>query len=187
MSSPPCARSCGSSRCGRGGGSPSGRANAVVRNGASASAVTTQGEIVVAKFLPRNGPSGWDSQLNVARGPIIEQAIAENIICRFADRHAAAQVGRGADECAEFEFKIETLRRAEAWRAVRVFALAVRPRHGEIADPHGGGTAVIGDRQIFVVRRQRIIRAKQPSGIGGVEDRSKEVGEITEDDRYPHL
>ena len=29
-----------------------------LRNGASASAVTTQGETVVAKFLPRNGPSG---------------------------------------------------------------------------------------------------------------------------------
>ena len=33
-----------------------------VRNGASASAVTTQGETVVAKFLARNGPSGCASQ-----------------------------------------------------------------------------------------------------------------------------
>jgi hypothetical protein len=126
-------------------------------------------------------------RLNVACGPIIEQAIAKNIICRFADRHAAAQVGRGADECTEFEFKIQTLRRAEAWRAVRAFALAVRSRHGEIADTHRGGTAVIGDRQIFVVWRQGIIGPKQPSGIGGVEDRSKEVGEIAKYDRHPHF
>jgi len=30
-----------------------------MRNGASASGVTTQQEMVLAKFFDRNGPSGW--------------------------------------------------------------------------------------------------------------------------------
>ena len=39
------------------------------RNGASASGVTTQGEIVVAKFFERKGPSGWYSQACTSRAP----------------------------------------------------------------------------------------------------------------------
>ena len=38
-----------------------GRAYAPARNGASASMVTTQGEMLVAKLLARNGPRGWYS------------------------------------------------------------------------------------------------------------------------------
>src|SRR5689334_724428 len=44
-----------------GSGSPGGRGGGEQRNGASASAVTTHGEIELAKFLARNGPSGCDS------------------------------------------------------------------------------------------------------------------------------
>ena len=46
---------------------PRGRANAGVRNGSSASSVTTQGPTVVAKLFARNGPSGWYSQLCMSR------------------------------------------------------------------------------------------------------------------------
>jgi hypothetical protein len=46
---------------GSGDGSPASRARAGARNGLSASSVTIHGEIVVAKFLARNGPSGWYS------------------------------------------------------------------------------------------------------------------------------
>ena len=42
-------------------------AAAAMRNGASASGVTTHGEIVVAKFFARNGPSGWYSQAWMSR------------------------------------------------------------------------------------------------------------------------
>ncbi len=38
-----------------------------MRNGASASGVMIQGEIVVQKFLARNGPSGWYSQAWMSR------------------------------------------------------------------------------------------------------------------------
>ncbi len=46
---------------------PGGLANAGARNGSSASSVTTHGEIVVAKFFARNGPSGWYSQAWMSR------------------------------------------------------------------------------------------------------------------------
>ncbi len=44
-----------------------GRANAAVRNGASASMVTIQGEMLVAKLLARNGPRGWYSHAWMSR------------------------------------------------------------------------------------------------------------------------
>ncbi len=47
---------------GQGGGIAFGPGGCGMRNGASASGVTIQGEIVVAKLLARNGPSGWYSQ-----------------------------------------------------------------------------------------------------------------------------
>ncbi len=56
--SAPLCWSAASNRYGKGAGSPSGRAGCATRNGASASAVITQGETVVWKFLARNGPSG---------------------------------------------------------------------------------------------------------------------------------
>ena len=43
------------------------RANAGVRNGSSASSVTTHGATVVAKLFARKGPSGWYSQLCMSR------------------------------------------------------------------------------------------------------------------------
>jgi len=46
---------------------------------------------------------------------------------------------------------------------------------------------VIGERDVFVVRRQRVIGAKQSSGIGGVKDRREEVGEVAECNRHSHL
>ena len=64
---PPPAWSASSERYGSGAGSPAARANAGTRKGASASMVTTQGEMVLLKFLARNGPSGWYSQVWMSR------------------------------------------------------------------------------------------------------------------------
>jgi hypothetical protein len=58
---PPAASLDGDERYGSGDGSPGERAKARHRKGASASHVTTQGEMLVAKFFARNGPSGWYS------------------------------------------------------------------------------------------------------------------------------
>ena len=45
-------------RCGGQGGAPGSRIGRSVAKGASASAVTTQGETEVCRLLPRKGPSG---------------------------------------------------------------------------------------------------------------------------------
>src|SRR5512132_1739767 len=58
---PPSCLSLSEDRYGSGGGSPGGLKNAGTRYGSSASHVTTQGEMVVAKLLDRKGPSGWYS------------------------------------------------------------------------------------------------------------------------------
>ena len=39
---------------------------------------------------------------------------------------------------------------------------------------------MIGDRNVFIVRQQRIVGAEHPPGIGGVEDRGEEIGEIAD-------
>src|SRR3546814_6117253 len=61
MSEAPAALFSSEFRYGSGCGSAASRSNAL-RNGASASRVTIQGEIVLAKFLDRKGPRGWYSQ-----------------------------------------------------------------------------------------------------------------------------
>ena len=182
MSRPPCARSSASSRCGSGAGSPAGRANAAVWNGASASAVTTHGETVVAKFLPRNGPSGWYSQAWMSRA---DQSLSRQKpkICSAAlpTGNGLAKLARRADVHAELELEIEIARGPVARRGlVRALALAARPLDRRAADADRRGAAVIGDRHVFVVRHQRIVRPKHAPGIAGVEDRSEEIGEVAD-------
>jgi len=54
-------------RCGSGAGSPVGRADALVRNGASASVVTTQGETVLQKFFALSREKATQVMLKVHR------------------------------------------------------------------------------------------------------------------------
>ena len=66
MSKAPCSRLAGAVQVGQrlrfAGARPKG-----LRNGASASSVTIHGEVVLAKFFDRNGPSGWYSQAWTSR------------------------------------------------------------------------------------------------------------------------
>src|SRR5690349_16196871 len=52
--------------------------------------------------------------LQVARRPVVEQAIAEDVVGCLADRDAAAELGWRADVDAELELEIEIARRAVA-------------------------------------------------------------------------
>ncbi len=63
--------------------------NAGARNGSSASSVTTHGEIVVAKFFARNGPSGWYSHAWMSRA---DQSFSRHAPKRWS---SAAVVGIG--------------------------------------------------------------------------------------------
>ena len=126
--------------------------------------------------------------LDVARRPVVEQAIAEHVLGRFADRNGGAELGTHADEGAELELEIEIARRPVARHVlIRAFALALRPLHRRAADAHRRGAAVIGDRHIFVVRHQRIVRPEHAAGIAGVENRGEKIGEIAERHRQPDL
>ncbi len=89
-------------------------ASHAARYGASASRVTIQGEIVVAKFFARNGPSGWYSQAWMSRA---DQSLSRHrpntcasasaIGMRLAERVA------GADEDAQFQLVVQAPARPE--------------------------------------------------------------------------
>ena len=122
--------------------------------------------------------------LHVARRPVVQQAEAENVLGRLADRDGVAELGRHADIEAELELEIEIARRTVGrHRFFGALALALRPLHRRAADAHRRGAAVIGDRHVFVVRQQRIVRPKRAAGIGGVKDRGVEIGEVADRDR----
>ena len=190
MSTPPSWRSAASSRCGSGAGSPAGRANAVVRNGASASAVTTQGETVVAKFFARNGPSGCVFPgLDVARRPVVEQAKPKHVLACASDRNRHAQLRGRADVEAELELVIEIAGRLDrpARSRRRLCSGRAGRRTGVPLTRTDEGAAVIGDRHVFVVRHQRIVGPKHPSRVGGMKDRGEEIGEVADLDRHHQL
>ena len=120
-------------------------------------------------------------RLHIARRPIIEQAEAEDVVGRLADRHRFAEFARRADVEAKLQLEIEIARRSVAWLGVVwAFALAARPLERRAARDDRRRAAVIGDRHIFVVRHQRIVGAEHPPRVGGVEDRGEEIGEIAD-------
>ena len=117
-----------------GAGSPSGRGGWAVRKGASASGVTIQGETVVAKFLARNGPERLVLPgLDVARRPVVQQAVAGDVLGRLADRDRAAQRVAGADPDPELELVVQVAAGAEA---------RAPPRPGRLRWPFGRRTGV---------------------------------------------
>ena len=67
MSKAPSRWSASFRKYGSGAGSPSRRSGWGIRNGMSASGVTTQGDTVEAKFLARKGPRGWYSHAWMSR------------------------------------------------------------------------------------------------------------------------
>ena len=80
-----------------------------VRNGASASIVTTHGASVLAKFFfARKGPSGWYSQACRSRAPVVEQGDAEQVLRRARWGSVRPRVARPDDEA---EFKPWSTRR----------------------------------------------------------------------------
>ena len=87
------------------------------RNGASASSVTTHGEIVVAKFFARNGPSGWYSHAWMSRA---DQSFTRHRpkTCRSASSIGIGVAERVArrDERADLELVVEAPRRPERRR-----------------------------------------------------------------------
>src|SRR5579875_751664 len=75
------------------------------------------------------------------------------------DRDRLAQLIAGTDPYREFKLVIELLRGTKTRRRRgRILALAVRAADRDPRGPHRGGPAVIADRDVFVVRAERIVR-----------------------------
>src|SRR5580700_9079755 len=126
--------------------------------------------------------------LEVARRPVVEQGRAKYVLGRFADRNHSAELGTHADEGAELELEIEIARRSVTRHVlIRTLALALRSLDRRTADAHRRGAAVIGDRHVFVIRHQRIVRTEHAAGIAGVKNRGEKIGEVAERHRQPDL
>jgi hypothetical protein len=127
-------------------------------------------------------------RLHVTRRPVVEQAEAENMLRRVANWDGVAEFGRRADIHAELKFEIEIARGTIGRRrVVRALALTARAFERGAARNDRRGAAVIGDGHVFVVRHQRIVRPKHAAGVGRVEDRGEEVGEVADDCRQADL
>src|SRR6266511_1425813 len=119
--------------------------------------------------------------LDVARGPVVEQAESRDVVCRLGDRDRCAKRVARADPDAKLKLVVETARWPEARNGFAcAFALAIRAAQLRAGRSDRGGATVIADRHVFVIRQQRIVRAKELARIAGVVDAGEEVGVIAD-------
>src|SRR5262245_1684686 len=114
--------------------------------------------------------------LDVARGPIVEQAEPADVVSRLGDRDCCAERVARPDPDAKLELVVEAARRPEARNGfVRAFTLAVRAAQLCAGRFNGGGATVIADWHVFVIWQQRVVRAKELADVGGVVDAGEKV------------
>src|SRR4051812_1382344 len=91
-------------------------------------------------------------RLDVARGPVIEQAIARDVIPGLADRDGTAELIAAPDPDAELELVIEAAA-GTVIGCVGIWRLALPVRTGDRLARRADGTrpAMIANRHIFVV------------------------------------
>ena len=88
----------------------------------------------------------------------------------------------------ELQLVVQPLGRSERRPfAARGRALAARAPHRNTADDQRRAPAVIGQRHVPIARRQRMVRAEQPSDVAGVDDRGVEVGVVADLDGQAQL
>ena len=120
-------------------------------------------------------------RLEVARRPIVEQAIAGDMVARFADRDRRAELVAVADPDAELELIIEAAAGPIFGRSA---SGALRWPFGRMTGspdaPHRACAAVVADRHIFVVRKQRIVGPELLADVGRVMNADVEVGVVAD-------
>ncbi len=122
--------------------------------------------------------------LQIARGPIVEDADPGDVPVRIGDVDRIAELIALADPDRHFELVIEPLRRTDRGRiGIGRLGLPLGPGHFAARYAHRAGAAVIADRHVFVVRQQRIVGAEQLADIGGVIDAGVEIGVIANVER----
>src|ERR1051325_8744550 len=90
-------------------------------------------------------------RLDVARGPVVDDAVAEDVCARVGDRDRYAEVVAWTDERADLHLVIEAARRRERRRRPFADDLPARPPNRRAADDDRRRAAVIADRNPLVV------------------------------------
>ncbi|SPE17970.1 exported hypothetical protein [Candidatus Sulfotelmatomonas gaucii] len=125
-------------------------------------------------------------RLDVACRPVVDEAQAEDVLLGFGDRNRLTQrVGR-TDEDAHFQFVVEPVRRSENRFCALRFDLAAWPADLSTAHDDRRSSAVIPDRNIFVIREQRIVGTKEFADARGMVDGCVEVGVVADCRRKLH-
>ena len=166
---------------------PPAAAAAAARNGASASGVTTHGEIVVQKLFARNGPSGWYSQPWMSRA---DQSLSRQkpaMCCRgLGDRDRLRRARCPARSRRRVRARSRGCARGRSSARSRSPACAGRSGGDGMPRRHDRrGAAVIADRHVLVVRQQRIVGAEQLAGVGRVVDAGEEIRVVADRGRQP--
>ncbi|MCY1336769.1 hypothetical protein D9M69_225820 [compost metagenome] len=126
--------------------------------------------------------------LHVAGGPVVEQAVAGDVLLGVGDGDGLAHLVALADPDAQFQLVVQALAGAEARGFLaRRQGLAQRAAHRGAGDADGGGTAVVADGHVLVVGQQGIVRAEQAADVVGVVDAHIEVGVVADMRRQVQL
>jgi hypothetical protein len=115
--------------------------------------VTIQGEIVLAKFLERKGPSGWYSQDWMSRAvQSLNRVTPNRCVLGPLDADRLALGVRSADDQPELELEVEPGGRQQLGSlALGAAPLPHRPPQAARAGVDRRGPAVIADRHPLVV------------------------------------
>ena len=127
-------------------------------------------------------------RLQVARRPVVEQAIAGDMLARLADRDRRAElVAARRSRC-----RARAHNRGGGSGHIRAHRRRApcAARSGRITGSPDGAhracAAVIADRHIFVVGQQRIVGAELLADVGRVMDADVEVGVVADQARHVH-
>ena len=143
-------------------------------------AARTHGETEVANDLPRNGPERHVLPgLDVAGGPVVEQAPRRRRARRSRPPATGSPSGDGAPTTKPdlgLDVQPRATGRTSAPASSRRLALPAGPHDVGAGDHDRAGPAVVADRQVLPVRRQRLaVRAEHPPDVRRVVLASVEV------------
>lgn len=118
--------------------------------------------------------------LDIARGPVVHEHQAEDVVFGFVDRDGSAEVVGSADEGGELELDVETLAGGEGW-GFRVGGwvgenLAVGTVDGGAGCDDRRRTAVVSHGQVLVVGLQGVVRStEENTDVVGVIETGVEI------------
>jgi hypothetical protein len=118
--------------------------------------------------------------LDVARGPVVKKAYAEEVVRGVSDGNGGSEHVGLADVKGYLDLVIEGRGGAEGGveLVARRAGLAVRTLDRDTTGKDGGDSSVVADGDVFVVGKERIVGAEDTTYAGGVVDGGVEVSVI---------